>query len=109
MPIRPPKMAFSNDDLVELEWVFASVCEALEANQERQDEEAKACIRRRLFMLACNNGMSDPAITLTAGSRAQIGTGCTRPTKIKPTVAWGPLAICATDRRPSQPRRRDWG
>ena len=61
MPIRPPKMAFSNDDLVELEWVFASVCEALEANQERQDEEAKACIRRRLFMLACNNGMSDPA------------------------------------------------
>lgn len=61
MPIRPPKMAFSNDDLVELEWVFASACEALEANQERQDEEAKACIRRRLFMLACNNGMSDPA------------------------------------------------
>jgi hypothetical protein len=61
MPIRPPKMAFSNDDLVELEWVFASVCEALEANQDRQDEEAKACIRRRLFMLACNNGMSDPA------------------------------------------------
>lgn len=42
MPIRPPKMAFSNDDLVELEWVFASVCEALEANQDRQDEEAKA-------------------------------------------------------------------
>ena len=99
MPIRPPKMAFSNDDLVELEWVFASVCEALEANQDRQDEEAKACIRRRLFMLACNNGMSDPhpcAITLTAASRAQIGTGCTRPTRIKPTVAWEPLAIFST-------------
>ena len=61
MPTHSPKLAFSNDDLVELEWVFASVCEALEANQERQDEEAKACIRRRLFMLACNNGMSDPA------------------------------------------------
>jgi hypothetical protein len=61
MPTDPPKSAFSNDDLVELEWVFASVCEALEANEERQDEEAKACIRRRLFMLACNNGMSDPA------------------------------------------------
>ena len=61
MPTHPPKSAFSTDDLVELEWVFASVCEALEANQERQDEEAKACIRRRLFLLACNNGISDPA------------------------------------------------
>jgi hypothetical protein len=61
MPTHPPKSAFSNDDLVELEWVFASVCEALEANQERQDEEAKACIRRRLFLLACNNGISDSA------------------------------------------------
>ena len=61
MPTNPPKSAFSNDDLVELEWVFASVCETLEANEERQDEEAKACIRRRLFMLACNNGMGDPA------------------------------------------------
>ena len=61
MPTDPPKSAFSNDDLVELEWVFASVCEALEAKHERQDEEAKACIRRRLFMLACNHGMSDPA------------------------------------------------
>jgi hypothetical protein len=61
MPIHPPKSAFSNDDLVELEWVFASVCEALEANEERQDEEAKSCIRRRLFMLACNNAVSDPA------------------------------------------------
>ena len=85
MPTHPPKSAFSNDDLVELEWVFASVCEALEANQERQDEEAKACIRRRLFLLACNNGISDPAsceMTLSAASHAQISAGCTRPAKI---------------------------
>jgi hypothetical protein len=49
MPIHPPKMAFSNDDLVELEWVFASVCEALEANQEGRTRK-----RRHAFAGDCS-------------------------------------------------------
>ena len=53
------KTAFSNDDLVELEWVLASVCEALEAGQGKPTHEEKARIRRRLFVLSCN-GMSEP-------------------------------------------------
>ena len=53
------KTVFSNDDLTELQWVFASVCETLEAQQGKRDESEKALIRRRLFILACN-GMSDP-------------------------------------------------
>ena len=59
MQLTSPKDEFSNDDLVELEWVFASACEALEARHGKPDEEERVCIRRRLFMLACN-GMSDP-------------------------------------------------
>jgi hypothetical protein len=59
MQIASPKIAFSNNELTELEWVFASVCEALEAKQGKQNEEEKGCIRRRLFLMACN-GMSDP-------------------------------------------------
>jgi hypothetical protein len=59
MSIGPPKTNFSNDDLVELEWVFASVCEALEATQGTQGDDVKACIRRRLFVLA-SNGISEP-------------------------------------------------
>jgi hypothetical protein len=47
--------AFSNDDLNELEGVLASVCETLAP----QDEEVKARIRRRLFLLA-SNGISKP-------------------------------------------------
>lgn len=57
--VKPPKIAFSDNDLNELEWVFASVCEALEAEQGRQDDDKKTCIRRRLFVLACN-GMNEP-------------------------------------------------
>jgi hypothetical protein len=53
------KIAFSNEDLVELEWVFASVCEAIEAKQGKQNERAKTSIGRRLFVIACN-GMCDP-------------------------------------------------
>jgi len=55
------KIAFSYDELSELEWIFASVCEILEAKQGKQNEGERGCIRRRLFVLACN-GMSDPRI-----------------------------------------------
>jgi hypothetical protein len=59
MQLTSHKTVFSNDDLTELEWVFASVCEALEAVRGVHDEEEKARIGRRLFVLACN-GMNDP-------------------------------------------------
>jgi hypothetical protein len=39
--MQPPKIAFSSEDLVELEWVFASVCDTLEAEQGRLAEEEK--------------------------------------------------------------------
>jgi hypothetical protein len=51
----PPKTVFYESDLAELEWVFQSVCSALDF----PDEHETACIRRRLFLLACN-GMTDP-------------------------------------------------
>jgi hypothetical protein len=59
--MQPAKIAFSNDDLVELEWVFASVCEALENEQGALTEEDRTCIRRRLFLLACSV-MGEPRI-----------------------------------------------
>jgi hypothetical protein len=74
--IGPPKTTFSNDDLVELEWVFASVCEALEAAQGKQDDDEKACIRRRLFVLA-SNGMSEPK-----SLRDSLIRSFTRPKKV---------------------------
>ena len=59
MQITSPKVAYSNDELTELEWVFASVCETLEVGQGKQNDEERACIRKRLFVLA-SNGMNDP-------------------------------------------------
>jgi hypothetical protein len=59
MQLTSPKTVFSNDELTELEWVLASVCDALEAEQCKPDENEKAGVRRRLFVLACN-GVSDP-------------------------------------------------
>jgi hypothetical protein len=58
MQLTSHKNCVLNDDLAELEWVFASVCDALEADQGKPDEEERARIRR-LFVLACN-GMSEP-------------------------------------------------
>jgi hypothetical protein len=76
MSIGPPKTTFSNDDLVELEWVFASVCEFLEAQQGKQDDDEKGCIRRRLFVLA-SNGMSEPR-----SLRDSLIRSFTRPRKV---------------------------
>jgi hypothetical protein len=53
----PPKTVFYEPDLAELEWVFQSVCSALNF----PDENETAAIRRRLFLLACN-GMNDPEL-----------------------------------------------
>jgi hypothetical protein len=50
-----PKAVFYEPDLAELEWIFQSVCSALDFT----DHHETACIRRRLFLLACN-GMTDP-------------------------------------------------
>ena len=59
--MQPPKIAFSSVDLVELEWVFASVCEVLETEQGKLAEEDKTCIRRRLLLLACSD-MGEPRV-----------------------------------------------
>jgi hypothetical protein len=48
--VRYPKTAFMESDLSELEWVLESVFEALGST----DEETKAILRRKLFLLACN-------------------------------------------------------
>jgi hypothetical protein len=55
-----PKIAFNENDLVELEWVLDSVCSALRSNGEL-DEDTKVYVRRRIFRLACN-GISDPEL-----------------------------------------------
>jgi hypothetical protein len=55
---KPPKTVFTDGDLNELEWVFESVCIAMEG-PNLLSEDIKNAIRRRLFMLACN-GMTDP-------------------------------------------------
>jgi hypothetical protein len=57
--IHPPKTVFHDADLAQLQWVCDEVCSTLERQRGRIEEETKACIRRRLFVLACN-GMSDP-------------------------------------------------
>src|SRR5262245_10145447 len=56
--IGPPKGVFTDTDLAQLEWVFQSVCSALDAAEAAPDEEEKASIRRRLVLLA-RNGMND--------------------------------------------------
>src|SRR6185312_16150802 len=56
----PPKIAFSDSDLNELEWVFESVCTAIKGPGSLT-EDTKGFLRRRLFMLACN-GMTDPNV-----------------------------------------------
>ena len=53
--VRYPKTAFMESDLSELEWVLESVFEALGST----DEETKAILRRKLFLLACN-GIDNP-------------------------------------------------
>ena len=53
--IEPPKIY--ELDLAELEWVFQSVCSALDL----PDDHETAVIRRRLFLLACN-GTNDPEL-----------------------------------------------
>ena len=60
MQLTSPKTTFANDDLVELEWVFASICDALEAEQGKPNDQVKASIRRRLFEMIALNGMTDP-------------------------------------------------
>jgi hypothetical protein len=60
MQLTSPKTTFSNDDLTELHWVFASVCEALEAEQGKLNEKEKTRIRRRLFEMVGLGGMTDP-------------------------------------------------
>ena len=60
MQLTSPKTTFSNDDLTELQWVFASVCEALEAEHGKLDEKEKRRIRRRLFQMIAVTGMTDP-------------------------------------------------
>jgi hypothetical protein len=72
-----PNNAFAHDDLNELQWIFASVCEVLEAKHDKPDEEERACIRRRLFMLACN-GMRDPLQL-----RDHLVRSFTRPKKVQ--------------------------
>jgi hypothetical protein len=54
-----PNNAFCDTDLVQLEWVLAEVCAALEAESGPVDEASKKYVRRRLFMLAAN-GMHEP-------------------------------------------------
>jgi hypothetical protein len=56
---KPPKTAFNDADLNDLEWVFEAVCAALKGRDLTEDN--KAFLRRRLFMLACN-GMTDPDV-----------------------------------------------
>jgi hypothetical protein len=53
----PAKNVFYDVDLAELEWVFQSVCSALNF----PDDQETTAIRRRLFLLACN-GMNDPEL-----------------------------------------------
>ena len=48
-----------SSDLDQLQWVFDEVCTALESQRGPMKEGAKASLRRRLFLLACN-GMDDP-------------------------------------------------
>jgi hypothetical protein len=50
-----PKTAFTESDLSELEWVLEGCFRALGS----PDDETKAILRRRLFVLACN-GVNDP-------------------------------------------------
>jgi hypothetical protein len=50
-----PKSAFTESDLSELEWVLEGSFRALGS----PDDETKAILRRRLFVLACN-GVNDP-------------------------------------------------
>src|SRR5262245_5273998 len=56
----PPKPVLLDVDLAELEWVFQSVCSAL----DYPGEQETVSIRRRLFLLACN-GMNDPELIRT--------------------------------------------
>ena len=49
------RTAFTGSDLSELEWVLEGCFRALGS----PDDEAKAILRRRLFVLACN-GVNDP-------------------------------------------------
>jgi hypothetical protein len=39
---RPPKTAFLDSDLAQLEWVYAEVCAALEGERGRIEETTKA-------------------------------------------------------------------
>jgi hypothetical protein len=55
-----PKTVFYDADLAELEWVFQSVCSALDLPNNHET----ASVRRRLFLLACN-GMNDPEMLRT--------------------------------------------
>jgi hypothetical protein len=75
--IGPPKTAFSDADLAELEWVYQSVCSALETF----DQSEKASLRRQLFLLACN-GMNDPEML-----RARLIEGFMRSKKSKRDAA----------------------
>jgi hypothetical protein len=50
-----PKTAFTESDLSELEWVLEGCFRHLGS----PDDETKAILRRRLFVLACN-GVNDP-------------------------------------------------
>ena len=54
-----PNTSFTSSDLDQLQWVFDEVCTALESQRGPMKEGAKASLRRRLFLLACN-GMDDP-------------------------------------------------
>jgi len=49
MQLTSPKTTFSNDNLSELQWVFASVCEALEAEQGKLDEKQKTRIPQAII------------------------------------------------------------
>ena len=56
MQITSPETGFSNEHLVALDWVFAAVCEAVEAEQGKLDGKAKTRIAEQLTMLASNAG-----------------------------------------------------
>ncbi len=58
---KSPKTAFTDTDLNELEWVFECVCTTIKGHG-LLTENTKSFIRRRLFMLACNETIC--AITL---------------------------------------------
>ena len=52
---RDPKTAFVESELAQLEWVLDSVFKTLGST----DEDTKAILRRKLFLLACN-GIENP-------------------------------------------------